>query len=302
MALTLLEFAKTIQDTLLRGVIETFVGASDVLRYLPFEIIDGNALSYNKEDALPGIAFRGLNEAYTESVGVVLPETEKLKIMGGDADSDLAYRKWAKGFDRHAYDVSAKAKAAALYFNKMFFDGDESTDPRQFYGLNKRLTGNQIIYAGTDGAALSEALLNQLIDAIDSQPDVLLMGKKTRRQINNLAKSSTILTIGKDEFGQAYEMYAGIPIGIIDKDNSGNIILDFDETRGTSNVTASIYAVKFGFFQYLSGIQSAPIEVRPLGEIDAKSAERTRIEWLMGIAMFHPRSAARLAGITAAVA
>jgi hypothetical protein len=32
-------------------------------------------------------------------------------------------------------------------------------DPKQFYGLNARLTGNQVITAGANGAALTLAMM-----------------------------------------------------------------------------------------------------------------------------------------------
>jgi hypothetical protein len=44
MALTLTEAGKLTQDLLLRGVIETIVSESQVLQYLPFIDITGNAL------------------------------------------------------------------------------------------------------------------------------------------------------------------------------------------------------------------------------------------------------------------
>lgn len=303
MPLTLIEFAKTVEDELLRGVIETYAATSPILERLPFDDIEGNSFTYNQEESLPGIAFRGVNEGYTESVGVLNPVTEKLKIMGGDADTDKYFQRTGgkSVIDRRAADIAMKAKAAALYFTKVFFDGDEASSTKEFDGLNKRLTGNQVIPAGADGANLDDIMLQQLIDALDGPPDQLLMGKKMRRQVYNLAKNTSILTIDKDAFGRTIERYAGIPIGIIEKDNSGNEILAFDETQGASNETGSIYGVKYGSYEYLAGLQSGPPDANDLGEIDEKPVLRYRIDWDITIAMFHPRCAARLKGVLAAV-
>jgi len=303
MPMTLIEHAKTVEDELHRGVIETFARSSPILEHLPFDDIEGNSYTYVQEEALPGIAFRGINEAYSESVGILNPVTEKLKIMGGDADTDKFFKRTgAKSVvDRRATDIEMKAKSAALYFTKVFFDGDENSDVKEFDGLNKRLAGNQVITAGANGANLDDIMLQQLIDAVDGIPDQLLMGKKMRRQVYNLAKNTSILTIDKDEFGRTIERYAGIPIGIIEKDNSNSVILDFDETQGSSNETGSIYAVKYGSYSYIAGLQSQPLEGRDLGEIDEKPVLRYRIEWDITIAMFHPRCASRLKGVTAAV-
>lgn len=301
MALTILEYAKTQQNDLLRGVVEVFAKTSPVLQLLPFQNIDGNAFQYNQEDVLPGIAFRGINEGYTEGTGILNPLVEKLKIMGGDADTDkfLIATQKSNAANRKQIDVAMKVKAAALSFTKSFFDGDETTFATEFDGLNKRLTGNQSIEAGTNGADLTENMLQRLIDAVDGRPSALLMGKKCRRQLFNLAKGSTILNVTQDAFGRQISTYADIPIFVIEKDVNSAEILDFDETQGSSNITASIYAVRFEDM-YVSGIQAGNIDVRDLGEQDSKPVERVRIEWYCGFGVFHPRAAARLKGITAA--
>ena len=76
MALTLAESAKLSTDSLQKGVLETFVQTSPVLDRIPMMDIQGNAYAYNEEATLPGVAFRGVNEAYTESTGTVNQKTE----------------------------------------------------------------------------------------------------------------------------------------------------------------------------------------------------------------------------------
>ena len=90
MSLTLLEAAKLVQDPLKRGVIEIFPRVSPVLERLPFFNVNGQAYKYNMEETLPGIAFRGVNESYTESTGVVNPQVEALYILGGISYCDRA--------------------------------------------------------------------------------------------------------------------------------------------------------------------------------------------------------------------
>lgn len=56
MAMTLLEAAKTNPGEIVRSaIIEEYARNSDILMNLPFENINGNAISYNRQDALPGI-------------------------------------------------------------------------------------------------------------------------------------------------------------------------------------------------------------------------------------------------------
>ncbi len=302
---TLIEYAKGIQDEVLRGVIETFA-EEPLLERLPFRTIQGNALAYNKESVLPGIGFRGINQAYDESVGVIVPATENLKILGGDADTDLALVTWF-GEGRRATDISAKAKALRLYFLKMLIDGDESTDPLQFDGLNRRIgTGSQHIHAdgstGSAGANLNENTLQVLSDLLDGDPSMFLMGKAVRRQLQNLFKGSTLFGFtDPNYFGKRVETFNGIPIQILDKDNLGNTILDMDETEGSSTgVCGSIYAVRFGIDTDLCGLQSGPPNGKDKGLLDTKNAYRYNIEWYPGIATFKAASIARVSGITKA--
>lgn len=303
MAQTLLEYAKGAKDDMLAGVIKTFAINSPILRSLPFRTVQGGALQYNVENTLPGMAFRNINAAYNESVSVWLPQIEKVKIMGGDMDTDKALiRRF--GESRRLSDIEAQARAQALAFDKYFFDGDESSDPKQFDGMNKRLTGNQLLYtdhAGSAGANIDENCIDILIDALDVKPDLLVMGKAVYRQVKNLFKGNTLITLQPTEWGFSVPAYDGIPIGVVDKDHLGNVILAMDETVGsTSGTCGSIYAFKFDPDRYVCGIQSAPPEGKDLGEIDTKPVLRYRLDWDCGIAMFHPRCAARLAGITAA--
>jgi len=303
MAMRLIEWAKTEQDELRRGVIEEFAKSSVILDYLPFQDIEGNAYTYNKEHTLPGIGFRGVNESYDEGTGIVNPATETLKIMGGDADTDKFLIKTQRaGVDRRATDIGMKVKAAALYFTKIFFDGDQASDPKQFDGLNDRITGDQLIDPGTDGANISHNLILQAIHAIQGTPDLMVMGKQMLRNLNNLAEASIILTIDKDDWGRQIKLYDGIPIGIVEEDNDDNTILAFDETQGsTVAACGSLYVLKFGADEYLSGLQNGPLDAYDLGEIDDKPVFRARIEWYITIAIFHSKSASRLPGITAAV-
>jgi len=298
MALTLVEAAKLHSGEVKRSaIIELFAQSSDILRTLPFDTIAGNALQYNREETLPGIGFRGVNEAYSESTGVINPVTEPLVIAGGDLDVDVFILE-TMGQDQRAVQEAMKTKALALRWSQAIIKGDSGSDPRVYDGLQVRLTGTQKIQAGTtaNGSALSLAVLDQAIDACD-QPTHLIMNKTMRRRLSAAARLTTVggyITYSKDEFGRQVTMYNDLPILIIEQDNAGNEILPFTEaaTSGTSTAT-SIYVVSFreGMLQ---GIQNGVMSVRDLGELQSQPVKRTRVEWYAGIALFHPRAAVRL--------
>jgi hypothetical protein len=303
MSLTLLEAAKLSQTPLQRGVIEVFPRTSPVLERLPFLDVASDSYKYNQEEALPGIAFRGIGEGYKESTGVINPVTETLAILGGVSDVDRALVKTQGNInDLRAIHDGLKAKAAALFYTKNFFRGNTDEDPKGFDGLEKRLTGGQVIDAGSSsgGDALTLPKLDELIDAVAGGPDVLFMSKTMRRKVNTLirAANQAIETVS-DSFGRMIMAYAGVPIAVIENDEADDPILGFDEAApgGGSSVSTSIYAVRFGAKEYVSGLQCGKIDVIDMGLYSGGTAYRTLVEWIVGMAVFHPRAAARLQGI-----
>src|SRR4051794_12464913 len=115
MAVTLSEAAKLSQNDFQAGGVETFVMEDDsvILDRIPFLEVTGNAYAYNEEATLPGVEFRAVNAGYTESTGTVNPKTEKLVILGGDADVDVFIEKTRSNLaDQRATQARLKVKAA----------------------------------------------------------------------------------------------------------------------------------------------------------------------------------------------
>jgi len=301
MPLTLLESAKSAlnEGAVLRSsIIEMYAESSDILQALPFETISGNAMRYNREETLPGVGFRGVNESYTESTGVINPITEPLVIAGGEIDVDK-FIVATMGPGRRTAEERMKVKALAQRWTKAFIKGDSASDPREFDGLQVRLTGSQLISAGSTsgGAALSLAKLDEAIDAVDN-PTHLIMNRTMRRRLSAAARLTTVggyITYDLDAFGRRVTRYNDLPILTVDQDNTGAEIMQFNEAASSGGATAtSIYVVSFGNGT-LEGIQGAGgIMVDDLGELESKPAYRTRVEWYSGVCVFAAKAAARL--------
>lgn len=310
-ALTLLEAMKIALnngETKRAGVIATFARTSAFLANLPFRNIPGNAYAYNVEGALPGIAFRGINEGYTPSVGVINPASEALRIAGGELDVDVAIVKMLGGNTRASHEqMKTKAMSAALT-NKLI-KGDSVTDPREFDGLQARIpvTGTQFISAGTTdgGDAPSLSKLDELIAAVAGPNKQLWMPDALARKLTTAARTPSLagtILFDKDDFGRPIMRYNGIPIVTAYPENDGTSPLAFDEQGDLAgspggSTAGSIYCVSLGE-GYLSGIQNGPMEVRDLGELQVAPIYRTRVEWLVGLVVEHPRSVARYGGIS----
>jgi hypothetical protein len=304
-ALTLVEAAKLSRDPIASAVIEQFARESDILRVLPFQNISGGSLAYNREGALASAAFRGVNEAYTASKGSLDPRVDRLAIAGGDLDVDR-FIVQTQGEDVRGAHELLKVKGLAHAITTKIVKGDNTSDPREFDGLQSLLgstVAGQVLSNNTasGGGALSLAKLDALIDAVDN-PTHLLMSKAMRRRFNAAARTTTVggyVTYDKDEFGAQITMYQGLPIVVPYANNGGTEPLAFDEAHsggGSANGT-SIYCLSLGVGR-LVGIQNGGMDVRDLGELDDQPVFRTRVEWYVGLSLQHSRAAARLRDIT----
>lgn len=300
MALTLLEAAKQASskgNTFKAGIIKLFASSSDILQALSFENIQGNAMKYDVEESLPGVGFRGVNEGYSESTGIINPVTENLVIAGGDLDVDK-FIVDTQGADKRTTQEAMKVKALTGAWTKKFLKGDNTSNVKEFSGLQSRITGTQLISAGSTpgGAALSLAKLDELIDSVDN-PTHLIMNKAMRRRLTSAARNTSVggfITYGVDAFGRQVTKYNDLPILIADKDNEYNDILPFSEAAASGGATAtSIYCVSMSD-EGVVGLQNGGIDARDLGELESKPVYRTRVEWYCGMAVYKGRAAGRL--------
>jgi hypothetical protein len=302
MALTLLEASKLHTGDVVRSaVIEMFARSGDLMRVMKWQDMPGGAYHYNQEGSLPGVAFRGVNEAFTESTGILNPQVEVLRIAGGDLDVDKALIKFHGDGIRQQHEAM-KVKALGLYIMKKIVKGDSLAEPREFDGLMNRINGSQLVDAGSNvaGDPLSLGKLDTLVDVVDNTTH-LVMSKAMRRRLTAAARNTAVggfITYSVDEFGEKVTQYNDIPILIADYDDTGARILDFNEAgSGGGVVSTSIYAVSIGDGM-LTGLQNGVMDVRDLGELQTISVMRTRVDWYVGLAAMHGRCAGRLRGIS----
>jgi len=294
MAVTLVDAARLTTDMLLRGVIETVIEDSPILQVLPFETIQGNSLKYNQEVSPGTAAFYGVNATWTEGTATFQQRTATLSILGGDADVDnFIQRTLSDQNDQRATQIAMKAKAVRRQFETAFVTGDSATDANSFDGLRKLIPSSQTKDAGTNGAALTLAMLDELVDLVKGgKPDVLLMSRRSRRKLKSLMQASTHYIETGDQFGRRVMLYDGIPVVHSD-------FVPDDETLGSGTALSSVYALSFGFGDALGGLQNGGIDVIDVGQLETKDAVRTRIRWYVGLALFRDNACARLRGINA---
>ncbi len=301
-ALTLLEAEKLNPNSTVfrQGIIETIVYNAKLLQAFPFINITGNAYSYVQDGSLPSVGFRGVNEEYTASSGVVNPVTESLKIFGGTIEVDRALVAM-NGQEIRSQQVSMKLRAAALQFTKKVIKGSETTSKQEFDGLQARIQSSQIIHAGSTagGDALSVDKLDEAVD-LCYRPTHILMNKTMRRRLSKAAKSTSIagtITYTIDQFGAQIANYNGLPIIEIEKDETESEILDFTEACSGGGATGtSIYVVSLSDMG-VTGLRNGEIIIEDSGLVTSATVYTTLVEQYVGMAILNGRSAVRIDSI-----
>ena len=303
MTLNLVEAKKTGRaDSLKEGIIEIF-REGKLYSAMPQLAISGNAISYNQEQSLPSVGFRGVNESYSTSIAIVNPQSESLKIFGGDLDIDLSLISML-GEGISSFQVAQKVKAARLTLEKQIINGDATADVNSFDGIKARIPSgsSQLITNSTNGGALSLDKLDELLDSVDETlgSPVLIMNRTLRRRLSAAGRAASAtgnLRWDGDSLGRQTFSYSGVPIIDVDTDETGTDIMQFNETTGSGTANSSVYCVCPGP-QGLTLLNNGGIQTRDLGELDSKPVRRIRLEAYLGMAVFHPRSIARLEGVT----
>lgn len=314
MAVTLAQAALLSENDLQRGVVETFVQLSPVLDRLPLMDIEGNAYAYNEEAALPGVAFRSVNEAYVESTGTVNQKTESLVILGGDADVDRFIVQTRGNLnDQRAVQTRLKVKAASYKFQDTFFNGDVAVDTKAYDGLKKRLTGAQVLDLATNGAAINTDdttrhaffdKLDELVAAVpglDGTNGAIYANSSIIGKVRSAGRRvGGVDLVREDMTGKRIVTWNGIPMLDPGNNLAGTSILPQTETQGTDTASSSVYAVKFGEDETdggVTGLTNGGVMVDDLGFLQSQPVYRTRIEFYCGLGVFGGKAAARLRGV-----
>jgi len=305
MALTLLEMSKIAagrDEVVKSAIMEYFANGSELLSAIPWETIQGNAVTFNRESTLPTVAFRGVNEAYTASEGKTEKITESLAIAGGDIDVDK-FLVDTGGPGQRDVQEQLKAKSMALSIVKNLIKGDVTSTPKGIDGFQRRClaSDNLVQNAASTAVGLSLAKLDEAIDNVDN-PTHIIMNKATKRRFSAAARSTSVggyITYDVDTMGAQVMRYAGLPILAIDKDETNTAILPFTETDPASgSIGCSLYVVSFTS-DGVVGLQGpGGMDVRDLGEISTQPVFRTRVEWYIGLAVYRVKSLCRLWGFT----
>ncbi|MBF6606799.1 MAG: phage major capsid protein [Chloroflexi bacterium] len=295
-ALSLAEAAKLSNDVVLQGVYESIINTSDISGVLPYFEMQGNALTYNRENAAATVAWRAVGDVWTEDVPTYTQITTQLAIVGGDADVDKYIQTSRSNIqDIRATVIMGKAQALAREWDDKIINGSGAAN--QPTGIKNLIVSGQTLTNGANGATLTLDILDILIDQVKGgTPDLLLMSRRARRSINKLFRASGASVETRQAFGRFIQTYNGIPIMISD-------YIPTNETVGTSTDCERIYALTLGeenggiAAPYTPGPNGEIIQLDDIGTLETKDATRMRVKAYVTLAMFGTLKCAMTTGI-----
>jgi len=318
MALTLVEAAKLSNDILQAGVIELIVKDDEILQRLQFKDIKGNGLTYNVETTMSGADFYQVGEVWVESTSTVTSATAVTTILGGDADVDNFLKATRSDVnDLMKEQIDAKTKAIKKAFMDTFFYGYVTTETKKFDGLHYLLRSEtyNTVAVGTSGVPAALSLTEDLEKAIDmvknGKPDLIVMSKQMKRNINKYLLGQGGVTMGETQGGMLAKLF-NIPIAISDyisddesctKDYGTGYGHDYALGTGlaTDENATSIFILQFAP-QACCGVQSLPITVEKEIVLETKDALRRRIKWYPSVMVQSIISCSKVTGISNAEA
>ena len=302
-SVTLTESAKLALDDLVAGSIENIITVNRMNEVLPFDGIDGNALAYNRENALGDVDVYGVGDTIAAKAAATFTQvTSTLTSIIGDAEVNGLIQQTRSGFgnDQTAVQIASKAKSAGRKYQDMLVNGTGSSE--QFSGLLTLLDSGQTVDAGTNGAALSFADMDEMLDNVtdkDGQVDYITMNARPLRSYMGLLRAlggASINEVVTLPSGAEVPAYRGVPI-------FRNDYLPINQTHGTESAATTILAgtVDDGSRQHgiagLTAANMAGIQVVDVGESETKDEHIWRIKWYSGLACFSLKGLAGLEGI-----
>jgi len=309
--MTLNEYAKSLDPSDKgRAPIEMFAASADFYDAFPIDGMTGPVWEGYRQAAKPTITFRGANEGSSSGAGKLTPFQEATFRMDHDIDVDT-YIVDRMGTKRLSYEETMGIAAAGQKWATTFITGDNTSDPREFNGLQARsalFSRAQHNSSSSGGAALSLLKLDQAINAVN-KPTHIIAPYDSRPLWAQAARTSSLTGFVMKEFTLADG--SGKGVGAIPAEYNGLKFLwgfpkddctpplRFNEVGngGGAAVTASLYVCSFGEGR-LHGIQLKPLTVTPPKLLENEITWRTHLSWDIGLVDEHKYCFCRLDSIT----
>ncbi len=256
------------------SVRDIIINYSNILNLVPMGSVErGFARSWLERDLNAsggsGIAFRAINEDYTNTYNALKRKRSTIKPMGTSIRIDHLTEEQFPG--ALVDQVTIFLQDLMPFVDNAFINGNSVTNPRQFDGL-KVLLGDSGSHTEGSGSSItintSEATFDSFLDRFDNaldkmkgQANAAFMSPTIYNAIQSGARKKGANTLGTaiDFLGRRVLEYQGVPFYRLGKDDLGNDILPSTETDSTS----SIYICRLDPESGVSGLSARGVQLLP---------------------------------------
>lgn len=324
MGYTLADYQSLADSDLKRGVVDILRVNSWFMDSLSFEPWDALSMQTYRMKTLPSVGTRKLNDTFAESKGTTDSVSDTMALLGGYIDIDKELLNSRSIVDQRALQTQMFTKAFALEFNRMSLYGNPLVYEEEFAGIWYRLVNDlpssqTILGGGIDVspdsgtlAADQQTLLEKIDEAIDECDmgtcDALVMNKEMKRRLVAALKAKGQLADTVDAYDRKFPTFGtGGPIIVdiggtdpLDKTTRiiGNVEADDGDTLTGGDAT-TIFALKFGQSEYITGFELHNLDVADVGLLENQIEYRIHFDWAVGLYLVNPFSCTRLVGIVA---
>lgn len=163
-----------------------------------------------------------------------------------------------------ASEMEEKARDFKDYEEWALFYGNSSSSSKQFDGLDELVTQTVATTDQSGGDALTLEKLDEAIDTCAGEPDMLIMSKRTRRQLNSLLQAQQRFVDSIEVKGGFQVMsYNNIPVFVSTRVNNTQSFDGSSVTGQTGGDCSTIYALES---DYCFVSELTPITVEPLAK------------------------------------
>lgn len=312
---------------LVAGVARILREESPLMDTLNFIDVGALAVNVMREGSLPSVSWRRPGAAHGSTKGTKpTVVSEQAFSFGNAVDVDKIYVKdnSPRLYDPRTYWTEQTTKAMGREFNDAFINGDPAVNVDRpaglFYRLRNDFTAQNLdaspalnnggLDISPDAASLAANIqtffdkLDKLIYSLaEHKADFIVCNDDFLTRYWSIARQSGLLKTTEDNLGREFYEYKGAKF--IDAgfkiDDSSKIIANVELNNGTAltgGAATSIYAVRQGP-ELFSAWQEYAMDVQDLGLMNDGVTYRTLIDWVVGLAVSHPRSVARMYGLIA---
>lgn len=307
-SVTLAESAKLALNDLVAGIIENIITVNQMYQMLPFDTVGGNALAYNRENALGDVIMGGVGTTFSgasagKAAATYTAITSALTTIMGDAEVNglIQATRSGDGNDQTAVQIASKAKSAGRKYQDQLVNGSGSSN--EFTGLLSLCAAGQKVATGTNGGALTFAFLDELLDLVtdkDGAVDYIMAPARTIRSYKALLRAlggAAVNDVVEMPSGEKVIAYSQVPM-------FRNDYIPINQTKGSGSAQTTILAGTFDDGSRTHGIagltaeNNSGIQVVDVGEKEDADEHIWRVKWYCGLALFSEKGLAAADGIT----